>query len=426
MTSEAVPQAATSTGGTESVFPTIVALAWRNLWRNRRRTWLTIGGIAFAVWFLVFARSMQSGTFDVMIDNGARMLVGHVQVQHPRYEEDPRVDYTIEVDEILPLLQADPDVDFVSARAQGFALVSVGERSFGGQIIGVDPRVEAEWSGLKGLLDRGRYPMARGEAMIGSLLAKNLHIDVGDEFVVLGTAKAGGIAPLAAQVVGVFHAAQPELNRSLVKVHIDDFREAWDFAPHEAHALVVLSSGPAESERVVARLKNHVQDYRVLGWQDLMREARQMRDMKTGSTQIFFVVIAIIVAFSVVNTFMMVVFERTQELGVLMAIGMRPALLHLQLQLEALFVAGLGVLAGFALAGGIMLIVADTGIPIPVEGMEDMIARFNMETHLYPTFDWDGLIFASILMPLCVQIAALIPALRLYRMRPVDAIRQEA
>ena len=74
----------------------LAAIAWRNLWRNRRRTWLTVGGIAFAVWLLVFARSMQDGTFGTMVDNGARLLPGHVQVQHLLYADAPHTEYTLD------------------------------------------------------------------------------------------------------------------------------------------------------------------------------------------------------------------------------------------------------------------------------------------------------------------------------------------
>ena len=79
----------------------IWTIAWRNLWRNRRRTWLTTGGIAFAVWLLVFAQSMQEGTFEIMIDNGARLALGHVQIQHPEFQNDPRLEFTVRGSNVL-------------------------------------------------------------------------------------------------------------------------------------------------------------------------------------------------------------------------------------------------------------------------------------------------------------------------------------
>ena len=97
----------------------LFAIAWRNLWRNRRRTWLTAGGIAFAVWMLIFARSMQDGTFIVMIDNAARMMTGHIQVQHPDYQDDPRVENTLQQASLIA--EQGLDLRFIAAMHHGIS-----------------------------------------------------------------------------------------------------------------------------------------------------------------------------------------------------------------------------------------------------------------------------------------------------------------
>ena len=404
-------------------FCTLVSLSWRNLWRNRRRTWITVSSIAFAVWFLIFARAMQDGTFDVMIDNGARLMPGHYQIQHPAYEDDPRVENTFDVSADLQALAGYPAVQHVSARAQGFALVSAEEHSYGAQIIGVDFAVESQWSGLRDMIHEGAYPRQPGEALIGRTLARNLGLRVGSELVVLGTAKHGGIAALAAKVAGIFDAAQPELNRSLVKVHIADFREAWNLGPTEGHAIVALFERASQSDQVSDA---HQSAYRVLPWQELMSDTNQMRDMKTIGTDVMFLVIAIIIGFSVVNTFMMVVYERTAEFGVLTAIGMRPGWIRLQLQLEAFFLALVGVAVGFVLAYVIVALVAENGVPMPVPAdMLELYARFNMADRLYPVFQWEALRTGSLIMFCGLQLAAYVPGMRLQKLRPVEALRQE-
>ncbi len=409
--------------GFDSLGLTIIALAWRNLWRNRRRTWLTVAGIAFAVWFLIFARAMQEGSFDVMIDNGAKLLPGHLQVQHPAYQDDPRVENVFDAARDLQALQARSEVQFVSPRGQGFALVSAGDRSFGAQIVGVDFATERRWSGLLPMIVKGTYPDAPGQALIGATLARNLGLDVGDELVVLGTAKHGGIAALATIVTGIYDASQPELNRGLVKVHIDDFRDAWNLAPDEAHAVVAILDSAASGTQLARELDTASA---VLPWQELMPETQQMKDMKAVSTEVMFIVMTIIIGFSVINTFMMVVFERTAEFGVLTAIGMRAGLIRAQLQIEGLFLAALGAAIGFALAGLLVTVIGDRGLPIPVPAdMQDYYARFNMGTRIYPAFQWPALYTASAVMVIGLQLAAFIPGLRLRNMQPVEALRQE-
>jgi putative ABC transport system permease protein len=400
-------------------------IAWRNLWRNPRRTWLTAGGIAFAVWLLVVARSMQDGTFEIMVDNGARLLLGHVQIQHPHYQDDPRVEYTLhDSGRLRAMAEATAGVTIATERAQGFALVSSGERSFGGQVIGVDAEREALWSSLPASITSGRYLSgARGEAVIGAVLARNLGAGVGSELVLLGTAREGGVAAAVAEVVGVVTTGHPELDRALLEIPLGDFRDAWSLAPDEAHSVVLLAESVAASEVVAARLNGEAgDDWRALDWRGLMPEAVQTIDVKEVGTLLMFSLIAIIVTFSVVNTFMMTVFERTPEFGMLMAIGMRPRLIMGQLSLEALLLALVGTLLGLALSGVLLSALATWGLPLPAEATE-LLNRYNMPERMYPRFNAGAALAAALIMVLGTQLAALVPAARIRRMRPVLALR---
>ncbi len=401
----------------------LFAIAWRNLWRNRRRTWLTAGGVAFAVWMLIFARSMQDGTFIIMIDNAARMMTGHIQVQHPDYQDDPRVENTLQQATLIAeQVAAHPDVEQASLRAQAFALVSFGERSFGAQIMGVEPEKEITWSTLATMQLEGRYLEKSGEAFLGSVLAKNLGVGVGDEIVLLGSAKEGGVAAVVATVVGTFTSGLADIDRALVQITLDDFREGWELAADEAHAVIAITNAVTGSDEVARSFdgSNRVS----LGWTDLMPDVEQMVEMKQVGTELFFVLIAVIVTFSVVNTFMMTVFERTPEFGMLMAIGMRPGSIMLQLFVEAFWLCSLGLLLGLGVSLVMITITGATGIPLPAEATE-MLANYNMPDRMYPAFSLDAAVVASVAMYIGTQLAALIPALRVQRMRPVDALRAQ-
>jgi putative ABC transport system permease protein len=424
MAAEAVLTGRHHAGPSSATRATVARIAWRNLWRNRRRTWLTSGGIAFAVWLLVFAMSMQDGTFEIMIDNGARLALGHVQIQHPGYQDDPRIEFTIHnTDDLLARVEVIDGVTIASARAQGFALVSVGERSFGAQVMGVDAAREARWSSLPGMVSAGRYLKGRGEAYIGSVLARNLGATVGDEIVLLGTAREGGVAAMIATIVGLFSSGQTALDRGVVQIPIDDFREAWELAPDEAHSIVILADTVGDSVEVARQLKPQPgEDWVALDWRELMPEAVQTIDIKLIGALLFFGLVAIIVTFSVVNTFMMTVFERTAEFGMLMAIGMKPGRIMGQLSLEALFLALLGVVVGVGIALAVLLPLAEFGMPLPADATE-MLRQYNIPDRMYPRFSLDAATAASVIMLLGTQLAALIPALRVRRMRPVDALR---
>ena len=196
------PHVAQASGGS-GIWLKLAAIAWRNLWRNRRRTWLTAGGIAFAVFMLMLPRAFQDGMFGMMVDNGARMSPGHAQVQHPDYHESPQMENTLSVAGVVDNLLLTGDFEFVSERAQGFALISAGEKSFGAQVVGLRPEIESQWSMLATSASQGRYIERSGEAYVGAVLARNIGVKVNDEIVILGTAKEGGVAALALEVVGV-------------------------------------------------------------------------------------------------------------------------------------------------------------------------------------------------------------------------------
>ncbi|MGE0622183.1 MAG: ABC transporter permease [Pseudomonadales bacterium] len=405
----------------------IVRIAWRNLWRNRRRTWLTSGGVAFAVLLLVFAMSMQSGTFEIMVDNGARLGLGHVQIQHPAYLDDPRMEYTLaDGDALLALAEETEDVIMAAGRVQGFALVSFGERSFGAQVVGVDAQREKRWSSMPAMVSGGRYLEGPGEAFVGSVLARNLGLVAGDEIVLLGTARDGGVAAAVAEVVGLFTSGQPELDRSLLQIPIDDFRAAWMLEPQEVHSLVILAGSVAESIGVASRLEAHSDgSWRALNWRQLMPEAVQTIDLKFFGTVLIFSLVAIIVTFSIVNTFMMTVFERTPEFGMLMAIGMRPGRIMAQLALEAMFLAVLGAAIGITLSLMVLLPLAELGMPLPADATE-ILQAYHIPDRMYPSYATGAAIASVIIMILGTQLAALVPALRIRGMRPVNALRAHA
>ncbi len=401
------------------------AIAWRNLWRNRRRTWLMASGIGFAVFLIVFAQSAQVGSFAIMVDNGARLTLGHVQVQHRDYHDDPRLEALVSgAPALRESIESLNGVVAVSMRAQSFALVSVEERSFGAQVIGVEADREARWSTLPTMVADGRYLANPGEAYVGAVLARNLGLSVGDELVMLGTAKEGGVAAAVARVVGIFDTGIVEVDRSLVQIPIADFREAWSLQPDEAHALVVLADDADSSLELAEDIAQIATGFSTLNWHVLMPEAVQFIELKAVGTQLFFVIVAIIVTFSVVNAFMMTLFERTPEFGMLKAIGMRPGAILAQLQLEAVWLSLLGIGVGIGAAVLLVGALAINGIPLPA-GTEEILRGMNMPDRIYPTYSWDATWIGVITMFVGTQIAVLVPGLRLRRLRCVEALRAQ-
>lgn len=417
--------------------PMSLRIAWRNLWRNTRRTALTSGGVAFAVFLVTAAMCLQLGSYHTMKETATGLLAGHLQIQHGDYHDSQRLEDALPAAAaLLAQTAAVPGVAAAAARVEAFALASVGERSFGAQIIGLDAAADRQVVDVHERIVAGRHIESAEDAVLGTVLARNLGVDVGDEVVLLGSARQGGVAVLVVTVAGLLQSGMVELDRSLLLADLTAVQEAFDLTD-QAHRIVVRSADLDAVETIAEAVRrslparwpgNATEDavpLRTLTWRDVLPELNQAIEIDRLSAVLFYWLIMILVAFSVVNTFIMTVFERRREFGMLLAIGMRPARIMLMLQWEALLMWAMGAAAGLLLAGALIAWLADTGIYLGAD-MERLASQMYMPARLYPVFAWEALLTAPLVMLAGTQLAAVLPSLRIRRIRPVDALRVAA
>jgi len=402
-----------------------IRIGWRNLWRNRRRTWLTAGGIAFSVFLVVSFMALQIGQYDVMTENATALMAGHLQVQNEAYLEDNRFEDTIEhASQVLATVRATAGIASVAPRVETFALTSVGERSFGAQVLGIDIAAELETVRFVKMLKEGRTLEGPDDAVLGAVLARNLGAGIGEEVVVLGTGKEGGVAAMVLTVVGLLETGMADLDRVLMLASIDQVQAGFGLED-EVHSLIIrandVEDGPALVRQLQAELPDQLQ---VRNWDLVMPELKQGIEVDRIGGRIMYGIIMALVVFSVVNSFIMTVFERTREFGMLLAIGMRPLRIILMLQWEALFVCFLGVSIGLLLAMGLTLWLMDVGIYLGQE-MQDYARQFYMPDRMYPALSIEALIVSPVVMLIGTQLAAFLPALRIRHLKPVEALRSE-
>lgn len=416
------------------VLPMTLRIGWRNLWRNRRRTGLTAGGVAFAVFLVVAAACLQHGSYRTMQETATSLLAGHLQIQSRAYTDEERLEATLgNVGDLIRRVEAVQGVTAVAPRAEAYALASAGERSFGAQIMGVDPRAERAVVSFHDRVVAGRYLGASGEAVVGEGLARNLGVSVGDEVVLLGSGRHGGVAVLAVSVTGIFRTGMAEVDRALLQADLAAVRDAFDL-PDQAHRLVIRTADLERVDEVTARLEQVLPErwpeaggagVDVRPWSEVLPDLRQAIEVDRLSSGFFYWMVMILVAFSVVNTFIMTVFERTREFGMLLAIGMRPGRILTMLQWEALFLWVVGTTVGLLLATALVAWLGQTGIHLGEE-MERLGRQMYLPTRLYPIFTVEALITAPLVMLAGTQLAALLPSLRIRRLAPVDALRVAA
>ena len=404
----------------------IARIAWRNVWRNRRRTWLTSGSIAFAIFMVSVMSCLQYGMYTDMRDLATRMLTGHAQVAHHLYPDSNRLEHALpDAAARLTTLQAAPGVHQVFPRVQGFALVSAGERSFAAQVIGMDFAAERDHTGVLQVFAEGRLPANGEEAIVGTALARNLSVGPGDELVVLGSSKFGGVAAMALTISGTVSTGVTDLDRALLLLDIGTVQESFELQD-EVHALVVRGERPEEAAALADSLRPLLDEQAVVRpWQEIMPEVEEGIQVDAAGGIIMFAIVMLLVTFSVVNTFIMVIFERKREFGVLRALGMRPWSIIAMVQLEALLVWVLGLIIAALVSLPLMGYLVQIGIPLG-EDLSEMASGMYMPTHLRGTFNEMSLFVGPLVMFFAVQVAAMIPSLRIRRLRPVEAIRSEA
>jgi len=406
-------------------------LAWRNLWRHKRRTWLTVGAMIFCNTLLVFLISLQLGSYQMMIDNTLSAFSGHIQVQHSAYHEEQKIHQSVPgVIALAQRVRSLPGVQSVAARGSAFALASSEQRSFGIALTGVQPEFEAGVSTFPGLISEGRYlndPNAK-EIVIGAILAQNLKVGVGDELTFIGSALDGSFAAGVAVIVGIVETGFPDVDRAIAEVPLGWFQEvfAMSGAGHSVvlrlPALDAVDSNVVQVRELLASDADLAsEDLTVLDWNTLEPGLKQAIRSDMTSAWFMYAVLILLVAFSVLNTQLMSVLERTREFGVMLALGTRPTLLARLVGLETFVMACLGLAIGVLLGALLSLYLSYVGFYYP--GMEEMAAKFNLPDRMYPQISWLSLLWGPVTVFVGTMLAAIYPATRLFSLHPVAAMR---
>jgi ABC-type lipoprotein release transport system permease subunit len=406
-----------------------VKMAWRNIWRNTRRTILTICAIAFASLLLVFMLSFQFGSYETMINTSVKIHTGHLQIQAQGYQAKKDIRLVVEAPgDMAAILENIPRVESYTFRGQAFSLVSSQERTYGVVVTGIDPAREAGVSRLKSLVRKGGYLNGNDshQALVGAILARNLRVAIGDELTLLGQGRDGSIAATVVKIKGVYRSGINDFDRSSVHIPLKTFQEVYSMQG-AIHEVVAIADSLADVAGIKAALKSAVSAVKskkpltVLDWNELMPGLRQSIEMDLVSGLIFYLLLVLVVAFSILNTFLMAIFERTREFGVLMAIGTTPGRLTKVLLIESMTMTAIGIVAGIIVGSLITLYFQTHGIDF--SGASEMLSQFGITGRMYPKLSLLSATCGPLAVWMITFLAALYPALRVRRMQPVDAMR---
>ncbi len=403
-------------------------MAWRNIWRNPRRTLLTIAAIAFASMILVFMLSFQLGCYETMINTSVKISTGHMQIQAQGYLKDKKMRLVIkEPDKIAKFLDTVKGIDNYTFRANGFALVSSDKRTYGVVVTGIDPLGEARVSSIKSLVHKGSYLKEDDEysALMGELLLNNLKVNITDEITLLGQGRDGSIAASVLTIKGIFNSGIDAFDRNVIMMGLKGFQEIFSMGK-TVHEAVIIADSLGDVSMVKQKIKNTFltakgnESLAVPDWMEIMPGLLQGIQMDLVSGIIMYIILIIVVAFSIFNTFLMAIMERTREFGVMMAIGTSPSRITKLVMFESIYMTFVGILLGIIIGSIVTLYFQKHGIFIA--GTEDILKEYGIPERLYPRLSMISAAAGPFVVFLITFVSSVFPALKIRKLTPVKAM----
>lgn len=403
----------------------IFTIAVRNLARNRRRTAITVAAIAFGLGALIFLRSFMYGAQGQMVQNIKSTLTSDLQVIPKSQENIYNINGAIEdPGPVTQALTADPRVRGFAEEVLAAGLVAGEGDSMATFIVGLDPEREAAMGNTPPSIvsGRGLSGSGRGEMVMGEPMRESLGLQLGDTVVLTGQDYYGSLVGRRFTLVGSFKTGNDQLDYGNVLIHLGEARAMLSF-DHRASKILVNIQNEADTAAVIADLRRHIDPTTtsIMTWQQLIPMLAQMIEFQNGMIFVVVLVILIIVTAGILNTLMMAVSERTQELGLMMALGTPPALVMATIVCESMVVTLLGSLVGVGVGAAATGTAGHFGLDLSL--FTSAFSNLMIGSVVYPKIDWSylGLFVAMILGG--TALVSILPALRASHLSPTEAMR---
>ncbi|MCX2745467.1 FtsX-like permease family protein [Mangrovivirga sp. M17] len=402
----------------------LLKLAWRNIWKNRKRTLITAASIVFAVLLATVMSSVTEGVLYKLQDNVVSFYSGAIQVHKNGYWDDQSLDNSMLInDTLINQLNDHESIHGVIKRLESFALSASEEHTRGCMVVGIEPEAEPIVTKLDNKVSEGEYLTADDkQVLVAEGLAEYLGLGVGDTLVIIGQGYHGINAADKYPIKGLLHFASPDLNKRMVYLPIKLAQQLYG-APDRVTALVLAIDDVNEADKLETELSKIISDkYEIMGWKELMPELNQMLQNERGENVVFLMVLYILIAFGIFGTVLMMTLERQYEFGVLVAIGMRRFKLSIQIILENIFISLLGAAIGTLIS--IPVVVYFHLYPIEVGGsLQKIYEEWGFEPIYY--FSVEPFIFykQTLIVLIIALVISVYPLLKILELDPVTAMR---
>ena len=400
-------------------------LAWRNIWRNPRRTSVILVAVIIGVWSMIFLGALNRGTIEGMVRNAIATLTGHLQIHHKGYREDPAIENSInspeKVQETVRSLLP-PDASW-TARIRVSAVASNARHYSGITLVGIDPENEAKVSFIGKAVSQGRYlkPDDDNAILVGTAFLEKFNTRLGRKLVLMSQDNEKNIASRAFRIVGVFDAEMESTEKQFVFINRPAAQKMLLLGNGVSEFAVFLADeGPLEDIKDKLQAALPPDQFDVNTWRDLLPIMTAMLRIMDGFIYIWTLVTFVAMGFGIVNTTLMAVFERMREFGILKALGMRPRRIVRGVVTESFILLLMGMAGGNLLAVLTTWPLARNGIDLSALAAGAEYA--GMTRIIYPLIDSRDVLVANLIVLLLGLLVSLYPAFKAARFKPVEAM----
>jgi ABC-type lipoprotein release transport system permease subunit len=401
-------------------------LAWRNIWRNKRRSFITMGSIMFAVVLACIMRSMQLGSYERMIVNAAEFYTGYIQVHKNGYWDDKTIDNVFPGgNELIPMIEKIEGVEVAVPRVESFALASYGTKTKGAMVLGMEPSKESLLTHVDEKIVEGTY-LEEGEkaVLVAQGLAQYLKIGIGDTLVLISQgyhgANAAGIYP----VKGIMKFPVPDQNNQTVYLPLKEAQWFYN-AEDQLTSIALVIDQSKSTDRIVSEISTLIdlEALEVMSWRDMMPDLIQGIEIDNISGRVMLWILYAVIGFGMFGTFLMMTAERMYEFGVMMSIGMKRWIMQSIVFLEMAMMTTIGVIAGVGISLPILIYyyynpvfyTDEAAKAIEAFGVEAAYF-FSLEPSLFYNQAW-AIFFMAIIL-------SLYPLIVIQKLKPVEAMRE--
>ena len=400
-------------------------IAWRNIWRNPRRTVVILLAVVIGVWSMVFLGALMRGILEGMIHNGINTLTGHIQIHQSSYPDDPSVDHRIaDPAAIEKILRSHlPQGSHWALRILVNTVANNARHNSGVTLVGIDPKNEARVSFIGSAVTQGRYleSQDRNAILVGQALAKQFETGLGRKLILMTQDKNGQIVSRAFRIRGIFRGEMEATEKNYVFV---TRRAAQDMLKLDqaVSEIAIRLSEHGIAEETARELKTQLagRDVLVRSWQKALPLLKTYLQLYDSFILIWFVVVFVAMGFGILNTTLMAVYERMREFGLLKGLGMRPGRIIKGILTEALFILVFGILLGNLLGLASCWVLSFNGIDLSALAKGAEYAGISRV--IFPVVWVKDIASANLVVLVLGLLVCLYPAVKAARFTPVEAM----